>query len=313
MKTAGLSSLLRLLFPLLGIVVQVGHARQTAIYMLHNDVRASLSSRRYLTLRKPIRANSLYNNLSTASHQVTALSPARPARHLVSRPLLPFFDILEILENAWEFYCERDQIMEEMLKRGAEFAQRHSVQALACMSGTFLFFDLVARAGIIGNRGEGIIRAIRGSEETQDFLAEKIYQKFTRDGAEIAIKSFRRFRRFGGSSKFAIAFSVGALFSQAAIHTTTMVVKVGIMSFLLLEGLALGGVIGEPGESITEWIEDHKNAKATTSIFLKDVNRFRKAVRKLNFQYLEDFYEAAIDEEKVASVAFVAGSIMAMF
>ena len=44
------------------------------------------------------------------------------------------------------------------------------------------------------------------------------------------------------------------------------------MSFLLLEGLALGGVIGEPGESITEWIEDHKNAKATTSIFLKDVN-----------------------------------------
>jgi hypothetical protein len=38
------------------------------------------------------------------------------------------WDFLEPFENAWEFYVNRDDILEELVGKSAQFATRHSVR-----------------------------------------------------------------------------------------------------------------------------------------------------------------------------------------
>jgi hypothetical protein len=78
----------------------------------------------------------------------------------------------------------------------------------------------------------------------------------------------------------------------------------------VVEGLSFAGVIGEPGESFVKWIDSHD--KKTE--WVKKTRQFRNAVHKnVSFDALERFYEAAVDEEKVACMGFAIGSVISMF
>lgn len=68
---------------------------------------------------------------------------------------------------------------------------------------------------------------------------------------------FRRYRALPERAKFAIAFSTGATLQQTIINTAVSAIKLSVGSFVVLETMAFCGIIGEPGESIMEWIEDH--------------------------------------------------------
>jgi hypothetical protein len=224
------------------------------------------------------------------------------------------FDFLEPLENLWEFYTKRDEIMEEMISRSADFAKRRSVRFIAYFVGIYATLDVLARLGVFGKRGTGIIATLRASEYVGDTLEEKFFQKIARDSFDIGVAVLTRFRRFGGKSKFAVAFSAGALFYQTAIQTTTAVVKITIGSFMLLETLSFIGVIGEPGESIVEWIEDKKADKEWNKCTKARMRKVKSYFQShFSFEKLEEFYQVAVDEEKVACMGFAIGSLFAIF
>lgn len=135
-------------------------------------------------------------------------------------------DFLEPLKTVWEFYCNRDDILLEMLQRGASFAKKHSVRA----AGTLLICCSVAQAlalfGIIGNRGEGRISYIRDHDDhLQEYGVERVLQKTAAGLTTIGIKGFKACRRLGNKSKFAVAASVGALFSSAAVELSIFSVR----------------------------------------------------------------------------------------
>jgi hypothetical protein len=159
--------------------------------------------------------------------------------------------------------------------------------------------------------GKGIVATIVNSEEMHDTFEEKIFQKVARDSAEIFLGLLHHFRHFSGKSKFAVALSSGALFYNVAIQLATATVKLSIGSFIVLEVLSFAGVIGEPGESIVDWFEDRRAKK---TILNKNLRTIKTFVREhVSWAKLEDFYEVAVDEEKVACMGFAIGSIFAMF
>jgi len=241
-------------------------------------------------------------------HRRTLL--ARQVSSLATRRMVPIFDILEPLETLWEFYCNRDDILLELLQRGASFAKKNSVRAVGFLLIACSAAQALALFGIIGDRGEGLITFLRESESLQDYGVERVLQKTAAGMADVGVKAFNQYRRWGNKSKFAVAVAVGALFSNAAVNITTFSVKLLISSFLVVEGLSFAGVIGEPGESFVEYIASHEKKLE----WVKKTRQFRDAVRKnVSFDALETFYEAAVDEEKVACMGFAFGSVMAMF
>lgn len=230
--------------------------------------------------------------------------PSRKAPLTIHHRLVPLLDILEPLETIWEFYCNRDDIMMELLQQSATFVRKNSVKTMGYLLIACSVAQALALVGVIGDRGEGL------KDWAQDWGIEKVLQKTAAAMTDIGIKSFRQYRKSGNKSKFAVAVSVGALFSSAAVNITTLSVKALISSFLILEGLSFAGFIGEPGESFMESIDSHDN-KAE---WVKQTKQLRSNIRKyVSWDALETFYEAAVDEEKVACAGFAIGSLMAMF
>lgn len=218
--------------------------------------------------------------------------------------MIPIFDILEPLETLWEFYCNRDDILLEMMQQSASFFAKNSVKAMGFLLIACSAAQALAMFGIIGDRGEGLLGW------AHDFGVEKVLQRTAACMTDLSVKSFRQYRKWGNKSKFAVAVSVGALFSSAAVNITTLSVKALISSFLVLEGLSFAGVIGEPGESLAEWIDSHDKKVE----WVKRTKQFGAGVRKyVSWDALETFYETAVDEEKVACAGFTIGSLMAMF
>uniref|UniRef100_A0A7S1GMF9 Uncharacterized protein n=1 Tax=Cyclophora tenuis TaxID=216820 RepID=A0A7S1GMF9_CYCTE len=215
------------------------------------------------------------------------------------------------LENAWEFYVNREEIADELLQQGIKFAQRNSVRALGTLGILFAATDVLARMGYIGKPGEGILRTIRGSETIAEAVGDHVFARVVRETADFSVGLYQKYKKLGSKSKFAVAFSAGAFFSQTLINATVTVVKLGLTSFVLLEGLSFAGVIGEPGESIVDWVDSNKDK---TAEWMKQIKRFRLSARDhISFANVEDFYEAAVEEEKVASLGFAIGSLLAIF
>ncbi|MEM7296894.1 MAG: hypothetical protein AAF391_01355 [Bacteroidota bacterium] len=250
--------------------------------------------------------NSHFLNGNSLYHRSLSLPPRRTS--LTKRALL--LDILEPLETAWEFYCNRDDILLEMVQRGASFAKKNSVRAAGTLLIACSVAQILALVGVLGDRGEGLVPYFRENERVKEYGVERVLQKTAAGITTAGVKTFKTCRRMGNTSKFAVSVSVGALFSSAAVNATTLSVKMFISTFLVVEGLSFAGVIGEPGESILEWIDSHQRK----SEWVKRTKEVRDAVRKnVSFDALETFYEAAVDEEKVACMGFAMGSIISMF
>lgn len=111
-------------------------------------------------------------------------------------------------------------------------------------------------------------------------------------------------------SKFAIAVSAGGLFGQLAIQATVLAVKTVLVSFFVLETASFLGIIGEPGESLLDFVEDEYERHAAWTT--KMVRYHRTARRCMNLEVLEELYEACVDEEKIASFGFSVGTIFAL-
>lgn len=243
------------------------------------------------------------NSLHRLSQRHSLSFPSRKAPLTIHR-LIPLLDILEPLETIWEFYCNRDDIMMEMLQQSASFFRKNSVKAIGCLLVACSAAQALALVGVIGDRGEGL------KDWAQDWGIEKVLQKTAAGMTNLGVASFRQYRKWGNKSKFAVAVSVGALFSSAAVNITTLSVKALISSFLVVEGLSFAGFIGEPGESFAEWIDSHDKKVE----WVKQTKQFGAGIRKyVSWDALETFYEAAVDEEKVACAGFAIGSLMAMF
>ena len=62
---------------------------------------------------------------------------------------------------------------------------------------------------------------------------------------------------------------------------------------------------------MAEWIDAHDDGQTE---WVKKARECKEFVRKyVSWDALETFYEAAVDEEKVACAGFAIGSLMAMF
>lgn len=230
-----------------------------------------------------------------------------------SRLRLFEIDVLEPFETLWEFYCNRDDILLELFQKGAKFAKRNSVRA----AGTLLIACSVAQAlaliGILGKRGEGLGAFLsEHDDELREYGVERVLQKTAAGLTNVGVTTFKTARKLGAKSKFAVAMSVGAIFTNAAVDLTTFGVKVLITSFLVVEGLSFAGVIGEPGESFLSYLRDHDTKKDRE--WVKKTRRIRDTLRKnVSLDAFETFYEAAVDEEKVACAGFAIGSVISMF
>ena len=83
-----------------------------------------------------------------------------------------------------------------------------------------------------------------------------------------------------------------------------------LISFFFLETLSFLGIIGDMGESILDWVEDERERHASWTMVLAKWHK--GARRKLSFAWLEELYEAAVDEEKIASFGFSLGTVVAL-
>ena len=242
----------------------------------------------------------------------TAASAALSHRWLLStrRHVLDFWDPLEPLEMMWEFYCKRYEILDELLGKVAAFTKRNSVKVVCVVAGLYVSAELLARVGVFGKRGEGLFQTIFQSDRIQEGVEERVLQKMSTFMLDKSMDSLRLLRRFGGKSKFAISLSVGAFFGKGVIQLTTFLVRSVMITFFVLETLSFLGVIGEQGETILDWIDDQRDSSAE---WVKRFARFHKGARKrMNMEFLESFYEAAVDEEKIAAFGFSLGTVIGL-
>ena len=190
----------------------------------------------------------------------------------------------------WEFYCNRDDILLELAGKSATFFRINSVKAIGFLLIGCYAAQALALVGVIGDKGEGL------QDWAQDDQCWRpIVSSISQLGKQIQVCS----RGIGGNTLF-----------QCGRQYKTLSVKALISSFLVVEGLSFAGIIGEPGESFAEWIDSH-DKKAE---WVKQTKQFGAAIRKyVSWDALETFYEAAVDEEKVACAGFAIGSLMAMF
>jgi hypothetical protein len=247
---------------------------------------------------------------SSAAHLLLLTAQRRCRLLSTRRYVLDFFDPLEPFEMAWEFYCKRYEIMDELLGRLLQATKRHSFRALVAFGGAFVVGELLARVGVLGERGEGLVDYLKESERFNEGSRERFYQKTSSWMLDAGIGALRRFRRFGSKSKFAISVSAGVFFGRAVISVTTFCVRSLLISFFVMETLSFLGVIGEMGESILDWVEDERDRQAS---WTKSFAKWHKVARKkLSFEWLEELYEAAVDEEKIASFGFSVGTVFAL-
>lgn len=229
-------------------------------------------------------------------------------------------DILEPIELMWEFYTARDEIQEQMMANAGKFLKKKSVQALGFAGVAVAGAEVLARVGFIGDRGEGIAEYVRESEKIKERLRkldDTIDEQIPGVMARSVRSCFRRYRALPERAKFAIAFSTGATLQQTIINTVVSAIKLSVGSFVVLETMAFCGIIGEPGESIMEWIEDHDDElkERFDKKWGVETKKFRQACRKyLSLEGIVELYEAAVDEEKVATfgmgLGMVAGSLV---
>ena len=229
-------------------------------------------------------------------------------------------DILEPIELMWEFYTARDEIQEQMLANAGKFLKKKSVQALGFAGVAVAGAEVLARVGFIGDRGEGIAEYVRENEKVKERLRkldDTIDEQMPGVMARSFRSCFRRYRALPERAKFAIAFSTGATLQQTIINTAVSAIKLSVGSFVVLETMAFCGIIGEPGESIMEWIEDHDDElkERFDKKWGVKTKKFRQTCRKcLSLEGMIELYEAAVDEEKVATfgmgLGMVAGSLV---
>ena len=208
----------------------------------------------------------------------------------------------------WEFYCNRYEILEELLGKLALFTRRNSVHAVAIMGVAFVSAEVLARLGVLGeDNNKGLWNWVTKSKRFQEGVPERALQKTSSVLMKRGVDSLRLFRRFGGKSKFAISVGVGAMCGTSIIRLTTFAVRAVLISFFVLETLSFLGVIGEQGETILDWIDDQRDNSAP---WVKKFAMWHKEARsRLNFEWLESFYKAAVDEEKIAVFGFSVGTV----
>mmetsp|Transcript_7826 Transcript_7826/g.11977 ORF Transcript_7826/g.11977 Transcript_7826/m.11977 type:complete len:294 (+) Transcript_7826:214-1095(+) len=224
--------------------------------------------------------------------------------------VLDFWDPLEPLETAWELYCNRYELLDELIAKAIMVSKKNSIRALIFGGSALVVGEILARLGVIGEPKQGLgaqIKKISKSERFKEGTKERFYQK---TGSMLVQKGLRRFRRLGSRSKFAISVSAGALFGQTSIRATLFCVRAAMISFFVIETMSFLGIVGEPGESILDWVEDEMDRHAgwTQSLAVFHKN-FRQ---KLSFKWLEDMYKATVDEEKIASFGFSVGTVIAL-
>ena len=224
--------------------------------------------------------------------------------------VLDFFDPLEPFEMLWEFYCNRYEILDELLGKALEVSKRNSVRALAVTASALVVGEVLARFGVIGQKGDGLVAYVKKSERFNDGSRERVYQKTSSFLIDKALDAWSIFGKLGGRSKFALSVGAGACFGQFTIRATTFCVRATMISFFVLETMSFLGIIGEPGESILDWVEDERNRH---SGWTEKVAALHKRVRrKASLEWLEELYEAAVDEEKIASFGFSVGTVFAL-
>lgn len=231
-------------------------------------------------------------------------------RLLTKRYMLDFFSPLEPLEMAWELYCKRYEIMDELVVKLATMAKRNSVKAMTVMGGALVAGEILARVGVLGKRKKGLVDYVLHSERFTEGTEDRIYHKAGAFLVDSGMGALKHFHQFGEKSKFAISISAGAFFGRAVISSTVFCVRAVLVSFFFIETLSFLGVIGDMGESILDWVEDEYERHASWTMYLASIHK--KARRRLSFEWLEELYEAAVDEEKIASFGFSVGTIFAL-
>mmetsp|Transcript_6856 Transcript_6856/g.14387 ORF Transcript_6856/g.14387 Transcript_6856/m.14387 type:complete len:353 (-) Transcript_6856:43-1101(-) len=229
-------------------------------------------------------------------------------------------DILEPIEMLWEFYMARDEIQEQMLANAGKILRKNSVRALGFTGAAVATAETLARLGLIGDRGEGVAEYLRENQRVRERL-QKMDDAFDEQMPGVVARTcrscFRRYRGLPEKLKFTIAFSTGATIQQTLINAAVSAIKLSVGTFVVLETMAFTGIIGEPGESIVEWVDDHDQEirERFGKRWGNKAKRFRQGCRKyLSFDGIVELYEAAVDEEKVATfglgLGMVAGSLV---
>eukprot|EP00977_Amphora_coffeiformis_P026895 scaffold31414_cov183-Amphora_coffeaeformis.AAC.14 len=197
-----------------------------------------------------------------------------------------------------------------MVSRLSQFTRRHSVRASLYFVGALGAAEILARVGVLGEKKKSLVHVLRNSQRVNEGVEERFYQKTSSWMLNHAIDFFSKFRHLGNKSKFAISVSAGGIFGQIAIQTTILAVKTVLISFFVLETASFLGIIGEPGESLLDFVEDEyeKHAAWTTRL----VHWHKTARGCMNLDVLEELYEACVDEEKIASFGFSVGTVFAL-
>ena len=271
---------------------------------------SSLRNSNSLLLRSTKGVASLRSNSYLLSPS-RSLSTIITARHMV----LDFFDPLEPFELLWELYCNRYEIMEELLAKIAIASKNNLIRAAVIIVPAYIVGDILARCGVIGTKGQGLLgyvaKKTRSSKRLTEGTKERAYQKTGAFLVDKSIDTFSHaFHMVGRRGKFAISVSAGVLFGQTIIRATAMMVRVTLISFFVIETMSFLGIIGECGESILQWVEDECNRHAKWTETL--AKRHKELRKRMSLEWLLDLYENIVDEEKIASFGFSVGTVVAL-
>lgn len=254
-----------------------------------------------------VHTNSLLRRAVRSSSQAYRL-PSGAVTSSTRRYLLDFFNPLEPLELAWELYCKRYDLLDELVVKVVAVAKRHTIKALVVVGGALTVGEVLARVGILGI--QGLKAYLWESERFKGGTEKRLFQKTSAWMVDSGLDALQHFHGLGSKSKFAISISAGALFGRAMIASTVVCVKTILVSFFVLETLSFLGVIGDAGESILDWVEDEYERHASWTMYLASWHK--KARRKMSLAWLEELYEAAVDEEKIASFGFSVGTVFTL-
>jgi len=231
-----------------------------------------------------------------------------PRLHLFVPGLIE--DALEPLETLWEFYTAREDIMDEMLRRGADVLRRNSFRAAVFLATGTLIAEGLARVGLMGNRGEGLAGYVRDHRSRIESTAKNarggVEERAPHWMARQGVRALKVYTHLPEKSKFAIAMSAGSVAGKSALSATVLTVRLTALAFVSLEVLAFTGIIGEPGESLLNWVDDHRD---DISEWERRTQRFRRDVRRClqSWDGIADLYSEAVGEEKVACLGFAGG------
>lgn len=200
-----------------------------------------------------------------------------------------------------------DQVEETLVDVGLKpWIQKHSVLVGKTLISSFIVAQILAYLGVIGDKGEGLYDWVveHGNKRRKLGLQPG---GFLRKHLERMLIGFAS---LPDRAQFVTCVSIGATVFPLLVKTVVVTVQVTLVTFVVAEGLARLGVIGDAGEGLADYIEESGSAVKS---FQRWVDQTRRQLRKtLQLGELFRSVLGSLEKDRVFWAGLTVGSIASL-